>query len=303
MLRVERQASLLSSSSLTLPKPYNALLSFHTVPDAAEIIALSRFGYRFIADSGAFSVHNIGATIDIEEYAQWCRDIKGHVAWVASLDVIGNAAASYDNWLYLRGKGLDLVPTVHYPAPPQTLDRYADVDFVGLGGMVGIKDHQNVLRWLVSMFRYARDKYPSMKFHGWGCTGNRLVQQVPFYSIDSSGFSSGHRWGNFTLVDDVTGVRYSYTANGRDAYKYAKELQRLYNVSASEVAVSTPDNKHLVLYVAAKGSVNLQKFLRRRFGVIEAPTFGTDGKDGIHVHNVLTPDDYKVLKPTLKETS
>jgi len=300
-----RQAILLADTTLTIPKRFNALLSFHTVSEPEEVIALSKLGYRFVADSGAYSVASIGAVIDIDEYAEWCHVVKNHVCWMASLDVIGDADGSFENFKYLRNKGLDIIPTIHYPASPTLISKYiafdSSIDFFGLGGSVGVRDAKNLLRWFVEVFRYVRDHHPQVRFHGWGCSGTRLVSQVPFYSVDSSAFKSGQRWGSFVLHDDRSLKRWQYQANGKDAYLLKDELKRLYDLNPSQISTSTPENWGLVIYFAARSSVNLQKFLRKRFGEISAPSFGSDGQNGINVHNVLTPQDLRLIAPLLKE--
>ena len=41
----------------------------------------------------------------------------------------------------MRSHGVNAMPTVHFPAPPQTIDTYAreGVTFMGLGGQVGAR--------------------------------------------------------------------------------------------------------------------------------------------------------------------
>ena len=97
---------------LPLRYPLNILVSFHY----AKAFPLNTYrdnGLRIIADSGAFSAESQGAEINLVEFAEWATNWRDCFAWVASLDVIGNAEASWANYTSLRhGYGIDVVPTV-----------------------------------------------------------------------------------------------------------------------------------------------------------------------------------------------
>lgn len=259
-----------------LRRPLSALVSFYYYPRPADVAQLHDGGMRLVADSGAYSALSLGKTIDVEAFAQWARDVREHVAWVASLDAIGDAAGTWVNWQRLRELGVESVPTVHYGADPRELDRYAEhgVDFVGLGGMVGRKSEPaRLMRWALAMMRYARDTHPAMRFHGWGVTHPLLVRNLPWYSIDSSGFGSGYRYGRLNLFDPDTGKLVGATLDGRGAFKVGALLRRHYSVEPAAVATSSGANIDLQLRVGARASQLLEDYLRRRYAV-EPPTYG-----------------------------
>lgn len=260
----------------TLRRPLSALVSFYYYPRAADVAMLHRGGLRLVADSGAYSALSLGKTISVEAFAAWARDVADHVAWVAGLDAIGDAAGTWANWQRLRELGVETVPTVHYGAPPHALDRYAaeGVDFVGLGGMVGRKSEPaRLMRWTLAMMRHARDHHPAMRFHGWGVAHPLLVQSLPWYSIDSSGFGSGYRYGRLNLFDPDQRRLVGATLDGRGAFTVGTLLRQHYGVEPAEVARSHGANIDLQLRVAAHASQLLEDHLQRRYAV-PPPTYG-----------------------------
>ena len=189
--------------SLTIPPPRNVLCSYHFFKD----FDLDRISHlRVIGDSGAFSAKSVGAEITTANLAAWANKWRHRLCWVAALDVIGDAEATRRNWHEMVDEyGVPGVPTIHFGCPPETMDYYVErgVDFIGLGGLVG-RPAPAQMRWMVSMFRYARDKHPDLRFHGWGVT-SRDALKLPFFSVDSSGWTTGVRYGRVILRDPHTG--------------------------------------------------------------------------------------------------
>lgn len=105
-----------------IPFSRNALVSYHYWRNR-DISALA--GFTLIADSGAFSADTQGAVITLADLCAWATEWREHFAWVAALDVIGDPVASHRNWELMRSRGVNAVSTVHWPAPPQTIDGYA----------------------------------------------------------------------------------------------------------------------------------------------------------------------------------
>jgi len=116
-----------------IPFPRNALVSYHCWRNR-DISALADF--TLVADSGAYSADTHGAVITVADLCAWATEWRKHFAWVAALDVIGDPVASHRNWELMRSHGVNAMPTVHFPALPQTIDTYAreGVTFMGLGG-------------------------------------------------------------------------------------------------------------------------------------------------------------------------
>lgn len=272
-----------------IPAPGNVLVSYHYFKDH-DLTRLG--GLRVIGDSGAFSAHHQGVTITTAQLAAWATRWRSRFCWVAALDVIGDAHATRRNWHELVDlHGIPGVPTIHFGSDPALLDYYAarGVDFVGLGGMVG-RSRNAQMRWLVTVFKYARAKHPDMRFHGWGLTHTQGLQ-LPFFSVDSSGWSMSYRYGTLTLRDpDRTGKTVALDLDGRSSYtpSVAALLREHYGVNPDEVATSGGHNRPLIVRVSAlSASVQEQQFrhLHRRHPVT-APSWGQlDARvDGPHLH-------------------
>jgi hypothetical protein len=164
-----------------IPFPRNGLISYHYWHNR-DVSLCS--GFTLIADSGAYSAKTQGAEIKLPDLCAWANEWRDHFTWVAALDVIGDPVASRHNWEEMRSRGLNAIPSIHFPAPPSMLDTYAreGVTFIGLGGQVGGLPG-SLMRWAVSVMRYARDHWPDMRFHGWGTT-SRLSLKLPYFSVD-----------------------------------------------------------------------------------------------------------------------
>lgn len=260
---------------IPLKHPINALVSFHYF-DQVDVGEIASWGLRLIGDSGAFSALSQGTHVDVSAFGDWAERWVDDLCWIASLDVIGDAKASHKNYNYLRDRGLDVVPTIHYGEKPETIDRYVQdgVDFIGLGGMVGRKSEpKRLLRWALSMFRYVRDKRPNVRFHGWGVTHPDLVMNLPWFSVDSSGFASAYRYGRLPLFDPSSGKRLSIDLNGKDVWKYARLLRDKYGVDPARVAVSTSDTRRDLVRLSVSGAQQMENYLRKRHNVVP-PTYG-----------------------------
>ncbi|AYD81997.1 queuine tRNA-ribosyltransferase [Mycobacterium phage Saguaro] len=271
-----------------IPAPRNILVSYHYFKG----YDLNRFaGLRVIGDSGAFSAKHQGAEITTAQLAVWAKKWSHRLCWVAALDVIGDAEATRRNWHELVDEhGVPGVPTVHFGAPPETMDYYVarGVDFIGLGGLVG-RPGPAQMRWLVSMFRYARDHHPEVRFHGWGVTSKDALK-LPFFSVDSSGWGGGYRYGRLQLRDPATAKVHNLDLNGRTTYtpEIARLLSRHYGVTPSEVATSGPHNRLLMVRLSALSASVLEQQFRRihRRNPVPAPKWGQlDGVvPGPHMH-------------------
>jgi len=263
------------SEEVKLRYPVNSLVSFHYFNNR-DIAEMKSWGLRLIGDSGAYSALTQGTPINIEEFAEWGLKWKDDFAWLASLDVIGDKDATYENYKWLRAQGLDVIPTIHYGCDPKELDRYVaeGVDFIGLGGMVGRKSEADrLLRWTLSVFRYARDNHPQLRFHGWGVTHRQLTMNLPWYSVDSSGFSAAYRFARLSLFDPALGKQVAIALDGKDIYKHVDLLNRVYQVDPEDVKLSTPDRRRQLVRLAISSVQKMEEFLRARHNV-SPPSYG-----------------------------
>jgi len=263
------------TEDIPLRYPVNALVSFHYF-ERIDIGEMDGWGLRLIGDSGAFSALSQGTPIDISAFCDWAMRWRDSLSWIASLDVIGDAEASWRNYEYLRARGVDAIPTIHYGESPELISRYAaeGIDFMGLGGMVGRKSEpQRLLRWTLSMFRYAREKHPEMRFHGWGVTHPELVMNLPWFSVDSSGFSSAYRFGRLSLFNPKTAKSVGIDLNGKDIWKHAELVRGVYRVDPEKVAVSNGDTRRDLVRLSVASVQRMEQYLQRRHKV-SSPAYG-----------------------------
>jgi hypothetical protein len=253
---------------VVLDYPVNSLVSFHYF-NKININEMASGGLRLIADSGAFSAASQGVEIDSQEFYEWCLKWNQSFTWMASLDVIGDEKATYKNWQRVP-HDLKLVPTVHYGAKPSAIDKYveAGVDLIGLGGMVPHKSEpMKLLRWAAQMMKYARDKYPQVRFHGWGVTHPQLMMNLPWWSVDSSGFGRSYRYGQMLLIDPSNGFKHNVPLDGKSMATHSTLLRESYGVDWRRVTKSTPANRRDVVRLSVRSMQYLEGFLSNRWKV------------------------------------
>lgn len=250
--------------------PLDALVSFHYYrreEQMENVLGTKRL--CLIGDSGAFSAFTQGQPIVFTEYLAWVRRWLPYLAWAAALDVIGDPAATLRNWRAMRDEhALATVPTLHVGTDPAWLGNYAreGCDFIALGGMVGRA--LQALPWVVNVFRYARDHHPELRFHIWGVTSRRVLDNVPAYSADSSGIlGAAYRFGTLRLFDPRTARHTTVPLRRHDVFKVGRLLRDQYNVDPETIIRSTPENRHVLIQIAARATQLYADWLARRHNV------------------------------------
>lgn len=181
---------------------YLVSFHYHQKTNLQEINNVYQGPCEVFADSGAYSAASLGVTISLKEYAAWLKDWDQLLTVRATLDVIGDHNATMRNTRTLEGMGLRVLPVFHVGTPWDELEKLCrEYDYVALGGMVPHStNHQAVMRWLVRCFKIARET--GTVFHGFGQTRLDTLKALPFYSVDSSAWGSGARFGQLYLWDD-----------------------------------------------------------------------------------------------------
>lgn len=165
----------------------NRLLTYHEFDIRVWKEWLKLDDRKFFVDSGAFSVHNSGASIDINKYMDFLKKYHPRLTLYASLDVIGDWKASAQNDFVMRENGLNPLATFHSGSPLHELDRMCrEFDYIALGGLVPLALRRNVMvEWLDKCWDVIKNHWP-VKVHGYGVTSQFLLERYPFYSVDSS---------------------------------------------------------------------------------------------------------------------
>lgn len=205
------------------------LTSFHYFRDVdmGQLVTELRDLYggpvEVFADSGAFSAVTTGAPVHLGDYKAWLNDWDELFTVRATLDVIGDHKATAINTRELEDNGFKVLPTFHVGTPwPVLRELCARNDYLALGGMVPHSARRKaVMRWLIQAFKIAQET--GTVFHGFGQTTYETVKNLPFYSVDSSSWSSAVRYGSLQLWDHHT-HRLQALKTGRQADAQANAL-------------------------------------------------------------------------------
>jgi len=158
-------------------------------------------------DSGGFSAWSKGAMVSLDDYIEFVRLSPRKWSIVATLDVIGDAAATAANTHRMMKElpGEAVYPVFHVGSDWKWLRYWVERSpHLCVGGMVPYTSRPAVLRtWLRRCFDIIP---PTTKVHGLGLTMFPLLREFPFASVDSSSWVVGMRYGVHRLFDEQRGT-------------------------------------------------------------------------------------------------
>lgn len=160
-------------------------------------------GQDIMLDSGAFTADSKKVKIDLKKYAEFIKENQQYITTSVNLDVIGDkmensesAKLSYQNLKKLESYGVKPIPVFHQREDLKVLDYYCEhYNYVGLGGVGNLGNFARRVEWLNKIFT----RYPNQKFHGFAITDFKVLMRFPFYSVDSTSWLMGSRFGTVTL--------------------------------------------------------------------------------------------------------
>jgi len=253
------------------------LLSYHYYKKTdLDQIMRAQFGDPYpevFADSGAFSAETQGASINLEEYAAWLFRWRHWFTTYANLDVIGAARgdpeSTWANQKRLEDKGLRPLPCFHTREDWSWLEKYLDeYNYIALGGLVPFSGARPAyVPWLVRCFQLAKAR---AVFHGFGVTTWRAMRDFPWYSVDSSSWGQGFRYGVLCLFCPRRKKRQRMKMGTRAVYKEA-ELIRWYGFDPALFAVRDPAIRPQVCTISALSSMVEETHIRSYRGLITPP--------------------------------
>lgn len=159
-----------------------------------------KYSYRnWVLDSGAFSAHNSGIEIKLQDYIDCCKrllDTDHTLKEVYSLDVIGDWKASLRNTEEMWRQGVPAIPCYHHGEPWDVLKGMAkDYPKIALGGVAmkfGIKN-----KFAEQCFARVWPK----RMHGFGYGSEKSIMAFPWDSVDATNWEIGPckygRWSQF----------------------------------------------------------------------------------------------------------
>lgn len=143
-----------------------------------------RYAYRdWVMDSGAFSAHNSGMVIVLQDYIDCCKKLMAEdptLTEVFALDVIGDWKAGIKNCEEMWRQGVEAIPCFHYGEPWELLTSLCkDYPKVALGGCVGKKDKD---KFAGQCFARVWPK----RIHGFGFGSEKSIMAFPWHSVDAT---------------------------------------------------------------------------------------------------------------------
>ncbi|MBC9731153.1 hypothetical protein [Streptomyces sp. TRM68367] len=256
-----------------LDQPFKALCSYafwRTVDMRDFTTNLPTPTSWVFGDSGAHSARTLGLHLTLEDYAAWCHKWDRQLTLYANLDVIGGPQATWDNQKRLeREHGLTPLPVFHTGDPWEWLERYIDdgYTYIALGKLLG-NPVQEVLPWIAKAFKIADGR---AVFHGFGMTVWRALRDFPFYSVDSSTWGSGFRFGDLLLFDTDRGTWVKFKLRDKQALLQHRDLLRAHYADPASFASRANYTPTAACAVAGIAWRRAEEYLRRRHGPIHLP--------------------------------
>lgn len=174
--------------------------------------------WDLLLDSGAFTfMENTKKHVDWDEYILKYADfIKEHnVKHFFELDI--DSVVGIKEVERLRRKlesktGKQCIPVWHKSRGKQYwLDMIKEYDYVAIGGIVTKeikrKEH-GIFKWFLQ-----KAKENNCKVHGLGYTNLEGLKKYPFYSVDSTSWISGNKFGHVYKFDGATIKKFDTTKN------------------------------------------------------------------------------------------
>ena len=196
--------------------PY-LLESFYYYQDWEDV--LLETSKMFLLDSGAFTFMNNSKSVDFDLYLDKYIDfiIEKNIKYFFELDI--DSIVGYKKVLQLRERlerktGRKCIPVWH---KSRGLEEYKKIckeyDYIAIGGIVTNEIKRNEYKYFDQLLTIARKN--KCKVHGLGFTNMKMLYKYPFYSVDSSSWVNGARFGQFHLFSNNTIIQKSFKETKR----------------------------------------------------------------------------------------
>lgn len=221
----------------------NLLFSFAFIKNPKKLVQLlgSYKPARVILDSGAFSVWSKGETIDIEEYAKFCVEFQSLLdpsieLNIVNLDVLPgewgrvpsaieiavSAEKGWQNMLFLEAKGLKVIHIFHQHEDFAILEKLKKhSNYIGISPANDVSQKEKI-NWMKKVFGSLKDdiKDNKLKTHGFAVTSDSAMFGYPYYSVDSSSWVMGARYGRISVFTDRMKMKSVSYKNKDDIERY-----------------------------------------------------------------------------------
>lgn len=183
----------------------------------------------FLLDSGAFTfMNNFKGEVNWMEYIDKYADfiIKNNIEYFFELDI--DAVVGYENvkkyTKYLENKvGRKCIPVWHKNRGLEEWKRITkEYDYVAIGGIVIKEIKQKDYKFFKPLIDIANKN--KCKVHGLGFTSLKGLEKYKFYSVDSTSWKSGGRFGQIYLFNGKSLVQKSFNNKRITDYKEADKF-------------------------------------------------------------------------------
>lgn len=162
-------------------------------PDVFEVLKNQTLPYRFLLDSGAFTAHNAGKVITLDDYCRFIEAMPIKPWRYFQLDVVGDPDKTARNYEKMLERGFTPVPVFTHNESLSRLDElYETSDVVALGGLVGNKNRKSIVRRVMN---HANGR----KVHLLGFTNEQYVKFYKPYMCDSSSLAAVGIYGRLGI--------------------------------------------------------------------------------------------------------
>lgn len=252
------------------------------------------------ADSGAFSGMTQGAPIDIDQYAAWVKKWQHRFTVYANLDVIKDAVGTHRNQKYLEDTvGLSPLPVFHILEDWKYLDDYVrDYPYIALGVAGQQTRRDAVMRFLIQCFRVAGTE---AVFHGFGLTSWEVMRSFKWYSVDSSSWGKGFRFGKIPLFDERIGRFVEVQLGDRkSAFKYGTLISKA-GFDPLDFGDRSRNDRTKIAAISAYSYMRAEQWLQNRYGNVEMPQRGRqvvrpDNGFKVYLADSTAPDHFDLGK-------
>lgn len=221
-------------------------------------------GVRVFADSGGFTAQTKGAEIDLDHYCQWLKLSKQYLEQYANLDVIGNQVLTRINQSAMEAQGLTPMPVFHVGSGLKEYRRLCEeYDYIAIGGMVPyMKAFDEIRPYLQKIFDIAGDK----KLHGFGCTNLKALFEFPWYSVDSSTWLVGIRYGEVPIFEKRTHKIKRIKFGDWDDWRQNRRLVEKLGFDLRDLASNRVLDKKLLLKMCRITFEEIEEYLTEKWG-------------------------------------
>lgn len=235
---------------------------------------------EIFADSGAFSAMTQGGEVNLQEYANWIKRWQHLFTTYANLDVIKNAEKTWENQQRLEDLGLQPLPAFHILEDWKWLEMYVDrYSYIALGIAGRQIEKDAIFRFIIKCFQIAGDK---SVFHGFALTSWEVMRSFRWYSVDSSSWGSGFRYGRVPVFDFNKGRFFAgKLGDGKDWNKLG-EVVRKYGFDPIDFADRNRNDRVKICALSALSYIRAEQWLKKFHGPIYIP--GNSDHEELHGH-------------------